>query len=1401
MENFAKSILNYFATYNETRFNFNKKILYSWTNNELTLDINIFKDFVNEVFLQLKQGSSLKLTIKKGEYSIKIDQEVFKKTLIDYFENEFESRLQSELNKVPKELNEEEIKLKQIEIYRNINFEIRKFIRKTIVDLQDDLIHQIERETLTEHIPISCLNIKLIEQKFYDFFDARIKQNYQCKQIKKESIEYFQNEIFDLVVFDLFFQLEAFTKYFGADSVYLFIHDINYKEKSYPLVFMEVQIEGEQDNEPLYKINNTRNFVMLNTPAINSCEFDKILTLPRASGFDDLATNIVQLESFLNSYYQFNQSFMFGLGFHKLVADNLPTISPRIGLQVIQKDERSILDYSELITQLEDGSESKFIKIISDYVEGNVKSTTVEVNNDYIQNYPKKSHKFLINDLPIKLNDSQKKIVTAVNNPNNKVVVVDGPPGTGKSYTITALVYNAMKNGKNVVITSHKKQALDVIEDKLTEQFKELHPKAKPNLLRLSGEKEKTINSLDNTLSNAVINHASKRSSEINVDAIQTDINVIEKELEDQVKDFWTDNDKESNQVLVKYFESLDHLGLEDFEYRKKAEIKVNKEEFLQIVEKIYNLKIKLDLDALIQLSNGSINLSELLTSCELLHKNSRKDSIEVSDVDISKVKELLKLVKLVEPYVKSDLNIYDVREETGFLARAKFYKLSHKHKAKDQKINNNLFLIRSKLDSLEYKSLVDIVNGINAIYSKKLTITELVDNLELIIFSKEKAKIVEELKPVLNIFDLSIEEVESVYKNIKAVIDTFGVDKNDKLINVLDLLKEFEYWFEIKGFDKNNILSLNQVSSTSDIFDLIVLYASLPKSQITKPDPKLVNEYNHNLQKLLEFENDKKFANLLDYSGDVSRILNAVSVGRRISASQSEILLNHLSCIISPANLISQVFPMEEDIIDTLIIDEASQVSIADSISLILRAKQTVVFGDELQYGAVGAVNVSKEYSSQYFKDILDDYSKDKNDLIDEETKQKILDDISKPPNEDELESSTSYVISATTKEWLKTFSVRTSTLSFCKAIKNYSDSLNIHFRSFPEIIGYSNDKFYKESQIPLIINRIRTRPISEVLQFIRVKTQGLAGQNINLDEIEVIKQEIEKLYQGKSKATMGIICSFREQTARMEEEFRKFLDGYFDLVENNKLKIWFVGDVQGEERDIVFYSFVEDKKIGNANLGTIYPVVGGVADNIRKLKKQRLNVGFSRAKNKMVFVHSMPIEDYSDTVLGEALKWYKNTLETTNDNYIEDESVFGSPAEKELYILLQNTEFYKSNKQNLKVIAQFPISKYIADEYHRYLPNYRVDFLLSYDKDGKEKSLILEYDGLEYHFKDSVNVTKYNYSSQYVEYDIQRQLELESYGYKFLRLNKFNLMPEQEGETKVDVLNKLLISSFFSS
>ena len=53
-------------------------------------------------------------------------------------------------------------------------------------------------------------------------------------------------------------------------------------------------------------------------------------------------------------------------------------------------------------------------------------------------------------------------------------------------------------------------------------------------------------------------------------------------------------------------------------------------------------------------------------------------------------------------------------------------------------------------------------------------------------------------------------------------------------------------------------------------------------------------------------------------------------------------------------------------------------------------------------------------------------------------------------------------------------------------------------------------------------------------------------------------------------------------------------------------------------------------------------------------------------------------------------------------------------------------------------------------------------------------------------------------HFDQEYLEYDVQRRLELESFGYTFLRINKFSLLPRRTGETPTDVLNGMLERAF---
>lgn len=84
---------------------------------------------------------------------------------------------------------------------------------------------------------------------------------------------------------------------------------------------------------------------------------------------------------------------------------------------------------------------------------------------------------------------------------------------------------------------------------------------------------------------------------------------------------------------------------------------------------------------------------------------------------------------------------------------------------------------------------------------------------------------------------------------------------------------------------------------------------------------------------------------------------------------------------------------------------------------------------------------------------------------------------------------------------------------------------------------------------------------------------------------------------------------------------------------------------------------------------------------------------------------------------------------------------------------------------------------------------------------EDGRERSLILEHDGLEYHTRNPDIVNARNFDREYLEYDIERQVELESYGYRFLRIHKFSLLPTPEAPTPVEVLDRKLREAFVAT
>ncbi|AIO18520.1 HRDC domain protein [Candidatus Izimaplasma bacterium HR1] len=132
------------------------------------------------------------------------------------------------------------------------------------------------------------------------------------------------------------------------------------------------------------------------------------------------------------------------------ISENITIGRYKLYSSMIQKDMSKILDqnkYNELLEGLID--ESNLYEDEKDVIFAIEPNKVEEKRLSYIN----------------EINYAQEKVIDLLN--KEKKLVIWGPPGTGKSQTITSLIASSVLKGENVLVVSEKKVALDVIYSRL----------------------------------------------------------------------------------------------------------------------------------------------------------------------------------------------------------------------------------------------------------------------------------------------------------------------------------------------------------------------------------------------------------------------------------------------------------------------------------------------------------------------------------------------------------------------------------------------------------------------------------------------------------------------------------------------------------------------------------------------------------------------------------------------------------------------------------------------------------------------------------------------------------------------------------------------------------------------
>jgi len=1377
---FIKEVAKYFMDFLETDFHkrrLPRRSIKFRNNDNLLIGLNLQKypDFYKKILSLISKGfddNKTSTRIKRGSYRtnlpqnllslIKLQIEHINEAQMDILAGQIAEKIESLGSLYSKEYDNATISsiqesetiirtglvipfVEQIEKpLQNLNLGDENNLRVVEDELTNILLAMLE-----DHIP-TMLKFYIADE------DVDIKNEvlslFNVTDIKANLESFFDNLQFADLFLELF-EMEKNKLIFDKQEFYLYFGDIQFGNTKYPIFYIPFNLarngdgfEMEFDSQiyinkkAMGYIAQEYNNVTGTTGNLNTIS-ERIIYLAK-KGLD-IPKELYRVFDECSDFFSLDTKIDFSGNQLRTARGTQVRISNNCYISLFDNaDEALVNDYEEILEKLEIDNgplTTIFDSIIEDFIHHNPLSFNLEVEDEWDRS---ETSERLVHASPVPLNSEQRQILGALNKEGCKYLVVEGPPGTGKSHTITAIVFDAILKGKSVIVLSDKKEALDVVEDKITDTMNKIRlgDSFQNPILRL-GKTGSTYNSI---LSSASINsikdhHRAYRREKGDLEKyILQSQELLKAEIKKEVIAYEGINLQEikEHSELESYF---DNNGF-DIDVTELSASSESLEDIKQLRHYLSRFKNVISSAHSVVLINQIVGNWDNLRSIDDLQKV--LDILRTATSSVDQIKKQFN-------YWPSIVNKFHRITTREFLGIGRFIQdysnLSHS-------IFGYLFK-GSDIKNLEGQFKNDFVDSPFPVPHQ--AIEEMQKTHQLYSIIHESGKKIESRIP-----NSSHDDVAIVHNLLK---DEDMLEASGELIALgkdIDIIERIQnsYPKTAKTLGLYTALSVplilnlsEKLNSTSMDNQIRYIHLSqlLPRSFEQIPQLDYASEMR-NIEDLVTSQVtsvlDESVINFSEHNrNDVQTLRGIIRNKQQFPRELFNQVKKAFPCILAGIRDYAEYIPLEAELFDLVIIDEASQVSIAQAFPALIRGKKVLVLGDKKQFSNVKSAQARSDTNRQYLNQLEASF------------RENISTDILK-------------------SERLKKFNIKTSILDFFGSITNYRIQLMKYFRGYKEIISYSNKAFYQDS---LQVMKIRGKPIDEVIKFsnIDASSRDKLYQNTNNKEVEFIIEQLKKLKDENSTASVGIITPHTNQQKLLVAMISKTEEWDYYL-HTLRLKIMTFDTCQGEERDIVFYSMVaslEDDKLWGIfikDLKTIDP-----EEEEGLIKAQRLNVGFSRAKECMHFVLSKPIEDYSGSI-GEALRHYHNTINAAKEERQSQEVDPKSKMEPVLMNWFYQTPFWQDNKERIEFIPQFKMGEYlqILDRHYTH-PQYVVDFLLLYtDELGGNHKVIIEYDGFTEHFKETNYINEYNYQDYYKEDDVYRQKILEGYGYQFLRVNKFN-------------------------
>lgn len=868
------------------------------------------------------------------------------------------------------------------------------------------------------------------------------------------------------------------------------------------------------------------------------------------------------------------------------------------------------------------------------------------------------------------------------------LMVLQGPPGTGKSQVIVNLIADALANQKKILVVCQKKAALEVLRKRLTAN-------GLGELLELIDDVQKDRMRIIKALREMENGSLTKKSF--------SHIDIERKTTSDILKscEIFLDN---ANYFLT------DNLEGQRLNYGNlKAKLYELNERGFNVFEKfqpLYQHCIKNNL-----LPNNKQELEELMSQAKIFIENYRTCdyprnpwiNLENTAVNNSEINNLINKLVILASSLECK-NDYFYTESLAWIAEnnllSNYYPSFLPPDSKD--IQNN------------FKELV-----INTKKLKTWLSANYIDSILAAVRTGEVIKHYQDLKQTIGYLELIIYIKHSLENS--QIFNILPKKSTNQVLSWIDIIEcfSFQSWF-----------------------DNLTAHYNVSKFEFENQKNKLIKvteqKRNKDIEHILAKHNQRLEASNELANRDLLRIRKSTKAPktslRQLYTSGFESLHKIYPVLLTNPETVSSLLELKPNLYDLVIIDEASQMFMADALPLLYRAKTAFISGDNKQMPP-----------SDFFMS-LGDENNDDSDNGEQQENDDIVDKNRLIPADGE------YCL------------LEAAEYSIQKGNPNQT-MLLVHYRSeFKELIDFSNHAFYDGKLITATSNKKLPKFIKSPIELNKVEN-GQAKLSVNDLEALAVVERIKEIWQQQESLSLGVITLNVKQKdkiddllfeeAQINSEFANRLEQ-----ERNKTKdgedigffVRSVEHVQGDERDIIILSTVYDGV--RKNFGAITKKEKG---------RKRLNVAITRAKLGMIIYTSLNIEAISNENQRDESEnyWFwkymcyaraisendKKTAELILQSLNQKFQQSKTEAEADSFFEIDVAEFLRS--QNYHVDYQIGES------------GFRIDLGVKKNTNDRLYLCGIECDGRQYHSSWSARLN-----------DIWRQKILENKGWLIIRI-----------------------------